>query len=603
MSNIELSYNELKEISLLIKNESGFIIEEKRYKILNSKVKKRMEIVKAKSPADYIYKLIRVNEVNTESEISLLTACILNHHTFFFRDRDQINCFAEYCIPEIIAYKSRLHYDQIKIWSAACSTGEEPYSLSIVLNTILKPPWTYQIDATDIDQPSLNFAQKGIYSDKIKSNIPANYIERFFEKKAGAYKVKPEIQKNITFTMLNLVENKSIQEMKHYDTIFCNNVLFYFDEPTQSKIILQLCDALRPGGFIFFTGQVSIRHKSRLIMRKIGNSIAYQKGSPDIPKELIIPIHNDSLYQSLPKNNNRSNNQKTLPLPVLNTASSYPFDSIYNDRQLASQDFIDIKAIINKYSGLYLTKKDHDNIKKNVRFRMLENRLREKEDYFKLLIDQSNYELKELTDLIMNYDTDFFMDYDQLICIAEVCIPLILSQQKWKKSRHIETWCIGCSTGEEAYTISIILSEILSETPECSSHILATDRTERVLNAASKGVYKKGLVYNVPAIYLKEYFTLISEGYSLNLDIRKRITFECQNLLQRILNPSYNIYEFIFCRNVLAMFDRQTQIKVLDGLYKYLKPGGFFIIEADFPYDVISDKYPFEFFGDGIYQK
>jgi len=599
---MNLSQKDLTEICLLIKTTSGFFIEDKKINDLRLKVLKRMQILNSGSIKDYIKKLKQFHGPDETGEITLLTASILNHHTYFFRDIEQYVCLVEYCLPEIKGYRSIIDFIDIKIWSAACSTGEEPFSISMILNSILKNSWTFHIDATDIDQPSLNIAQKGVYDERIASNIPVSYLNDFFEKINGGYKIKKQIKKNISFKNLNLIEEKSIKKMKHYDVIFCNNVLFYFDESTQNKIILQLCSALREGGFIFFNGQSSIESNSILKMKKFGKSIVYQKGNQNFSKKIITPVKWNSSFSNLFYKETSSHLSTQIKPPALKI--NFQKNIVKTYRQLTTQDFIDIKEAINTYSGLYLIKKHHESIKSHIKFRMIENKLIDKVVYMKKLLNKNNqYELKKLVELLMNHETDFFREYDQLILISEKCIPIIRERQKLEKNKHIESLCIGCSTGEEAYTLAILFNEMLSDTPEFTSHVLATDIVQNVLDIASKGVYKKELIQNVPEIYLQDYFTPLSKGYSLNLNIRKGVSFDCQNLIHIIKESVYNTYDFIFCRNVLTKFDRKSQIDIFESLYNALKLYGFLVIESNFPYDVISDYYPFTLLGNGIYQK
>lgn len=592
---------ELKEISVLIKLISGFLIEEKHFHRLRLKVLKRMDIVNAKTPIDYICILKQVNPSDEGSEITLLTASILNHHTSFFRDIDQYICLEYYCLPEIKTHYSILDYTNIKIWSAACSTGEEPYSISIILNSIIEPPWKFHINASDIDQPSLNIAQKGIYDENVAKHIPVKYLNQYFQKIHGGYKVKAKLKENISFVQLNLIEKKCVEQMKHYDVIFCNNVLFYFDDSTQNEIMLQLFSVLRPGGFIFFNGQASIASKTNLSLKKFGSAIVYQKDYSSLSKRNVTPVQLDSAFLDIfpqKKSLRLKKNERIVRLPITS------IERIAKDRQLTAQDFIDIKETINRHSGLYLTKKDHDNLKTHIRFRMFEHKITDKAHYLKKLMCKDNEEeIQRLASLFVNHETAFFQDYNQLIIMAEKCLPIIQAKQKCNIPPHIETWCIGCSTGEEAYTLSIILNEILSETPDTTLHILATDMIQDVLDTASKGVYKKEFMQNVPDIYLKEHFTLLSNGYSLNLRIRQNITFECQNLMHQIKVPLVHYYDFIVCRNVLGMFDRKTQLSIFEALYQSLKRDGFLVIDSDLPFEIIPDKLHFFYFEDGIYQK
>lgn len=198
-------------------------------------------------------------------------------------------------------------------------------------------------------------------------------------------------------------------------------------------------------------------------------------------------------------------------------------------------------------------------------------------EYFYLLKytnDQAEFD-KLVNDLTVN-ETYFFRDFPQLRNFAEDVLPVIVKEKR--DSKKIKVWSAACSTGEEPYTLSIILNEMLDNPEEWEVQILASDINTEVLEYAKTGLYESRSVKDVPQEYLDKYFTKYDDRYLVNMDVRKTVAFKRINLISE--NDMSNVcgYDFIFCRNCLIYFDDESRKNVVNSLYEALNPGGFIFL-------------------------
>lgn len=184
----------------------------------------------------------------------------------FFRNRSRWDVLQKQILPELAADKSR-----IKLWSAACSTGEEPYSLSILLHEL---QLNGSILATDLDESILNRARAGLYLEKSLREVPQALRSAHFLKTAGGWKVSEQLKKLVTFNKHNLLKDPY---PKGIDLIVCRNVMIYFTEEAKADIYNRFSDSLRPGGILFVgsTEQIFNPHKFGL---ESAGTFFYRKG-------------------------------------------------------------------------------------------------------------------------------------------------------------------------------------------------------------------------------------------------------------------------------------------------------------------------------------
>lgn len=185
---------------------------------------------------------------------------ITTHKTNFFREIHHFN-FIQKKIDWIFSMNPRiLRNGEMRLWSAGCSTGEEPYTLSMILNESLPPTVAPKILGTDISKDVLSKAIKGLFPTQVRSDIDGFYLMKYFERVGEQYRIKNEARKGVSFRLFNLME--SFPFKKGFDIIFCRNVMIYFDAKTQESLFEKFFQALHVGGLLF------VGHSESLINRK-----------------------------------------------------------------------------------------------------------------------------------------------------------------------------------------------------------------------------------------------------------------------------------------------------------------------------------------------
>jgi chemotaxis protein methyltransferase CheR len=170
---------------------------------------------------------------------------LATNHTSFLREPDHFQLLTRRVIPELAAR------DALDVWCAACSTGEEVWTLACLLNEAL-PSRRIRITATDISNKALRFASEGSYARERCQGLPGNWLLRYFIPEGSpvqAYRVQPQIKAQVHFQRVNLLER--ISWARPFPVIFCRNVMIYFDRDTQSQVVRQLSNWLEPGGYLF----------------------------------------------------------------------------------------------------------------------------------------------------------------------------------------------------------------------------------------------------------------------------------------------------------------------------------------------------------------
>ena len=176
---------------------------------------------------------------------------ITTNHTFFMREAEHFNYFREYVLPFL---KGAVTNKDLRIWSAACSTGEEPYTLAMIIDDYFgreKVFWDTKILATDISEKVLGIAKKGIYSNEKIKAVPSDWKTRFFNEYDTENSIlNDKIRNEVTFRMLNLVDTRFSFKQK-FHVIFCRNVMIYFDTKTKDELIERFYNLTEKGGYLF----------------------------------------------------------------------------------------------------------------------------------------------------------------------------------------------------------------------------------------------------------------------------------------------------------------------------------------------------------------
>lgn len=186
-----------------------------------------------------------------QDELTLVLNKLTTNYTFFMREVDHWELFRTHILPEIVRRHQR--DKTLAIWSAGCSSGEEPYNISMYLFDYLgsqAATWDTRILATDISEQALATAQKGIY--ELPENMPPAWKKKYFlPQPDGSWMVTPQVKQNVIFRTFNLMD--PIQFKRPFDVIFCRNVMIYFDQPTKDALVRRFYNATLPGGYLLIS--------------------------------------------------------------------------------------------------------------------------------------------------------------------------------------------------------------------------------------------------------------------------------------------------------------------------------------------------------------
>lgn len=238
-----LSDEEFDLFRNVIYKECGISFSDTNRSILDSRLHERLRNTGVPTVRDYYNKIISDAE-----EMKIMLDSITTNLTRFFRNQAHFDTLSNYIIPELVKYKKSRGETTINVWSAGCSTGEEPYSIAMLLKDILPAPFTFKITASDLSLKSLMIGQTGFYPDSRIIGIPENYLKRFFDKVENGYQAKKDLMSSIHFDYHNL---KNDSGLRNLDIVFCRNVLIYFDEAAQLEVVNRFWNALGPKSYLF----------------------------------------------------------------------------------------------------------------------------------------------------------------------------------------------------------------------------------------------------------------------------------------------------------------------------------------------------------------
>jgi chemotaxis protein methyltransferase CheR len=258
-----------------------FQLEEKLY-LMADACGRRMKALELRNSREYWDRLTAHS--GREVELRNLLNEVTIGETCLFRSQPQLDALRKVILPEIAAEKSKQAVKRLRIWSAGCSTGEESYTLAMNLleeSELLLKGWAIEIVATDLNDRSVETAKAGIYGDYALRSTTDYYRRKYFlpvdEKKL---QVRPEVQKLITFSRLNLQDDSRMLFMKGMDLIFCCNVLIYFDGTSKSKVIDHFFCNLNFGGYFFLgTSESLMKLNDKFHLVHFPGAIAYWKPS------------------------------------------------------------------------------------------------------------------------------------------------------------------------------------------------------------------------------------------------------------------------------------------------------------------------------------
>jgi len=267
----------------VVYQECGIYHSEEKLYLLSGACKRRMPSTKTSDSRQYL-ELIS-NPATRVLEMRELLNEITIGETCLFRSPPQLAALQNVILPELIATRSKIGLRKLRIWSAGCSTGEEPYTLSMFLleqSEKLLKGWTFEISATDLNDRSIETAKAGIYGDYALRNTSDLFKRKYFDPAVGEkLRVKSEVKAPITFSRLNLSDDSKMLFMKDLDLIFCCNVLIYFDVASKRRVVTHFFSGLHAPGYFFLGSAESLYQVSdqfRLV--HLPGTTTYQKPLP-----------------------------------------------------------------------------------------------------------------------------------------------------------------------------------------------------------------------------------------------------------------------------------------------------------------------------------
>ncbi len=260
LANVGLSDSEFKKFSDLIYEHTGIFLKQEKKELLNARLSKRLRACQITSFQQYL-KYISAPEQKDKEFVHFLDAVSTNF-TSFFREIAHFNYLSSSVMPKLISESYSAGRKELTFWSAASSSGEEPYTLAMVLDDFLRKNGSkkVRIIATDISTKVLQKAVNGVYSMEQTKNIPGDFLKRYFQKgvgqSVGKVKIKKAVSQMVEFQRFNLMHDFPWRE--EMDVIFCRNVMIYFDRETQQRLVQKFFHCLRPGGYLFIGHSESI---------------------------------------------------------------------------------------------------------------------------------------------------------------------------------------------------------------------------------------------------------------------------------------------------------------------------------------------------------
>ena len=247
-----LSEHELSEIRMLIEERTGIRFDESRERFFSTRVRDHLKAKGLERGTDLL-RAMRKSNVEYEALLERL----LTQETSFFRYPGVYDAFEKRVLPELHTKKFWKNPRTLRIWSAGCSTGEEPYSIGITIvdSLTLADSWNVEILATDVGRQALKHAERGVYKGRSIASVNEKQLATHFTEVSNGYEVKPRLRRMVSFAQMNLASAVYVGRM---DMIFCMNVLIYFSEERRQTLVQRFYDTLEPGGYLFLGHSESI---------------------------------------------------------------------------------------------------------------------------------------------------------------------------------------------------------------------------------------------------------------------------------------------------------------------------------------------------------
>jgi len=243
-----LSDSEFRLFSGLLRERCGLHFDEDTRFLVEKRIARLIRDSDAGSFASYLYQLR--HGANAEEEFSRVIDLLTTNETYFFRERSQLTALVEEIVPEMLSRQSAGPHP-VRIWSAGCASGEEPFSIVMMaLEAGLVPGRDLRVYASDISRAVLAKARRGVYREASFRETDPHLRQHYFAQKDGLTRISDEVKRHVDFVHLNLLDTSKLCLLGTMDVILCRNVIIYFDLETKRRVMASFHDKLQPGGYL-----------------------------------------------------------------------------------------------------------------------------------------------------------------------------------------------------------------------------------------------------------------------------------------------------------------------------------------------------------------
>ena len=276
---LKISDAEFAQLRDFIYAQSGIYVADNRKYLVENRLATRLKELNLKSFAEYHAYL--QYDAGRRQELNRLFEVITTNETSFYRNPPQLKVFQDMVLKDVLDKLNAQRQKKLRIWSAGCSTGEEPYTIAIILHEVLRadlPGWDIRITANDLSEAVLSQARQGVYSEYALRTTPKEIVTRYFVQDGPNFQLKPEVKRLVAFGQINLSDRTQLKRVERSHIVFCRNVIIYFDDDMKKSVISAFYDNLLPGGHLLIGHSESLHNISRAFRPKhYPGAIIYSK--------------------------------------------------------------------------------------------------------------------------------------------------------------------------------------------------------------------------------------------------------------------------------------------------------------------------------------
>jgi chemotaxis protein methyltransferase CheR len=261
---LQISDEEFRQLRDFIYAQCGIYIGENRKYLIENRLAIRLKELNLNSYSEY-YNFLRFDP-NKRTELTRLFEVVTTNETSFYRNPPQLQIFQDVVLKETIDNLRKSNQKKLRIWSAGCSTGEEPYTIAVIIHELLKQEvltWDIKITANDLSEAVLASARRGVYTEYSLRTTPKELVAKYFVQEDNNYKIDSKLKHLVSYGQINLNDKLQLARVERSHIVFCRNVIIYFDDDMKRRVINAFYDNLLPGGALLIGHSESLHNISR----------------------------------------------------------------------------------------------------------------------------------------------------------------------------------------------------------------------------------------------------------------------------------------------------------------------------------------------------